>query len=86
MKYRKKPVVIDAMQYRPINENIDYAMAFDDWMNMVCPEAKYVGMNLKIPTLEGTMEASPGDYIIVGVKGEVYPCKPNIFEQTYEKV
>lgn len=39
-----------------------------------------------IPTLEGDMRASPGDWIIIGVKGEVYPCKPDIFEMTYELV
>lgn len=39
-----------------------------------------------IETLEGTMKASPGDWIIIGVKGEVYPCKPDIFEMTYEEV
>lgn len=41
---------------------------------------------VKIPTLEGTMEASIGDYIIKGVNGEFYPCKPDIFNKTYEKV
>ena len=42
--------------------------------------------NLEIPTLEGQMTASPGDFIIKGVNGEFYPCKPTIFEKTYEKV
>ena len=41
---------------------------------------------MKIPTLEGVMTASPGDYVICGVKGELYPCKPDIFVQTYEEV
>lgn len=57
MKYRKKPVVIEA--YKTDKE-------------------------LDIETLEGTMHASVGDYIITGVRGEKYPCKPDIFEQTYE--
>ena len=57
MKYRKKPVVIEAYQ---------------------------TDKELDIETLEGTMHASVGDYIITGVRGEQYPCKPDIFEQTYE--
>ena len=44
------------------------------------------GIHMAIETLEGVMIARPGDYIIKGVKGEVYPCKPDIFEMTYEKV
>jgi hypothetical protein len=43
-------------------------------------------MGIDIPTLEGVMHASPGDWIIRGVHGECYPCKPDIFEKTYEKV
>lgn len=58
-KYRKKPVVIDAV----VTET-----------------------HLDIETLEGTHHANPGDYIITGVKGEIYPCKPDIFEMTYEAV
>lgn len=57
MRYRKKPVVIEAFM---TDEPMD------------------------IETLEGTMHASPGDYIITGVNGEQYPCKPDIFEKTYE--
>lgn len=49
-------------------------------------QAYQTDVELKIETLEGVMTASPGDYIIQGVKGEIYPCKPDIFEMTYEKV
>ena len=49
-------------------------------------EAYQTEVPMDIQTLEGTMHADPGDYIITGVKGEQYPCKPDIFEQTYEKV
>lgn len=49
-------------------------------------EAYQTDVPMDIPTLEGTMHAEPGDYIITGVKGEQYPCKPDIFEKTYEKV
>jgi hypothetical protein len=59
MKFRKKPVIVDAVQ---------------------------TAVEVKIVTLEGTMTASPGDWIITGVKGEQYPCKQDIFEMTYEQV
>ncbi len=98
MKFRKKPVVIEAVQLR-----------WDTWSDM-CehagvgffsegkPEGCYVDsegketenangrMGLKIPTLEGTMLGVEGDWIIKGVRGEIYPCKPDIFEATYERV
>jgi len=100
MKYRKKPVVIEAVQLR-----------WDTWSEMCDfagvgklgdgkPEGCYVDvdgnamqnnqtsdrMGLLIPTLEGLMVASENDWIIKGVKGELYPCKPDIFELTYEPV
>ena len=59
MKYRKKPVIIEAYQ---------------------------TDKEMDIETLEGTMHASVGDYIITGINGEQYPCKPDIFEKTYEPV
>ena len=75
-KYRKKPVVIDAIQY---TDNLE-ALKFTG-------EAAYIHSgHLYIETLEGTMKAIPRDYIIKGVAGEFYPCKPDIFEATYEKV
>jgi len=70
MKYRKKPVVVDAIQW---HKNGDH------------PEVKPYGGNFGwIDTLEGGHVVTPGDYIIEGVKGEFYPCKPDIFELTYE--
>jgi hypothetical protein len=82
MKFRKKPVVIEAMQVT--GNNTPEILEF-------CPDAYIIGnMESKecfnIKTLEGTMLAIPGDWIIKGVKGEFYPCKPDIFEQTYERV
>ena len=77
MKYRKKPVVIEAVQWTGNNlpDIISFAKkAIDKWD----------GTDLYINTLEGTMTASVNDYIIKGIKGEFYPCKPDIFEQTYE--
>jgi hypothetical protein len=89
VKYRKKPVVIEAMQFLgPVGiiADLDQAVAFDGWIvaNQGDVACRYRGDKLIIPTLEGEMEASPGDWIIKGVKGELYPCKPDIFEATYE--
>lgn len=82
-KYRKKPVVVEVWQLT--KENIE--VGIPDWID-TDQVSIFGGENAfaEIHTLEGTMQASYGDYIIKGVKGEVYPCKPDIFEQTYEKV
>ena len=80
MKYRKKPVVIDAIQW--IGSNW---YEIDQFITVLHETYPSIGI-IKIHTLEGTMEASEGDYIIKGVSGEFYPCKPDIFELTYEKV
>ena len=82
-KYRKKPVVVEAWQLT--EENIEAGIP--DWID-TDQVSIFGGANAfaEIHTLEGTMQASYGDYIIKGVKGEFYPCKPDIFEQTYEKV
>ncbi len=72
-KYRKKPVVIEAEQWFP-GKRIDGVMYFDS------EEKAHVN------TLEGALRVSLGDWIITGVRGEKYPCKPDIFEQTYELV
>jgi hypothetical protein len=76
--YRKKPVVIQALQWKGDNEV--EVLQF-------CSKCFIVtGDSLKINTLEGTMSASVGDYIIKGVEGEFYACKPDIFKKTYESV
>lgn len=81
-KYRKKPVIIDAWQLT--KENVEAGIP--DWIDTdqvsIFGEANAFA---EIHTLEGTMQASYGDYIIKGVQGEFYPCKPNIFEVTYEE-
>lgn len=88
-KFRKKPVVIEAIQFMgPDPRDVDQMLEFDDWLvahgdGKVCV---YSGSTLIIPTLEGNMMASPGDWIIRGVQGELYPCKPDIFAATYEAV
>lgn len=81
MKYRKKPVVIEAMQYGPYTApSVALALFLAD------TGARYDADGLIIPTLEGDMRASVGDWIIKGVKGEFYPRKPDIFAATYEAV
>jgi len=85
--YCKRPVLIEAAQVPPV-EDIDARLVFENWIN---PRrnghvTKWSGGGLKIETLEGVMMANPGDYVICGVRGELYPCKPEIFEATYEPV
>lgn len=82
MKYRKKPVVIEAVQYtgNNINELWDVFGAGE----IYGPTEK--NLDPFINTLEGTMTVSVNDYVIKGVQGELYPCKPDIFEATYDKV
>ena len=78
-KYRKKPVVIEAIQWNGRNEAL-IAEFVGGFLRMDDTDILY------IPTLEGEMAASVGDFIIRGVNGEFYPCKPDIFEKTYEAV
>ena len=85
MKYRKKPVVIEAMQLT--DTNVLTVMNFIGGVGIVVVGYGYNDEPfIKIRTLEGEMLAAIGDYIIRGVKGEFYPCKPDIFEMTYESV
>jgi hypothetical protein len=92
MKFRKKPVVIEAFRMgidaRPdwfqdkvsTNEIVTYAMGEDEG------PFSFRKTYCDIKTLEGTMRGDYGDYIIKGVQGEIYPCKPDIFKATYEEV
>ena len=86
MKYRKKPLIIEAMQFTDENKNQVFSWAQSYQMNISHGFGKNDVPELIIPTLEGEMRASLGDYIIKGIQGEFYPCKPDIFEQTYKKV
>ena len=98
MKYRKLPVIIEALQWSGMvgvsASNLDDIRAFIGEENMhtelnTCAYDAGVAppsVMLYIHTLEGTMLAMPKDYIIKGVNGEFYPCKPDIFEKTYEAV
>ena len=99
-KFRKRPVVIEAMRWphsapdrAKVYEWMDPDYRGWPYMPAVGTKECYElrkgvdgPMRLAIPTLEGVMEASPGDWIIKGVKGEFYPCKPDIFDATYEPV
>ena len=78
-KYRKKPIVIEAVQYDDFHTGE---------LNDFCGSSIFepVGGSPFIRTLEGDMTISKGDWVIKGVKGEFYPCKPDIFEQTYELI
>lgn len=84
MKYRKKPVEIEAVQWNGHFETAGDVIEFcqGQAFRTIPPTGHY----LFIRTLEGDMKVSPKDYIIKGVKGEFYPCKPDIFEMTYEPV
>lgn len=85
-KYRKKPVTIEAIQFE---DNTDCILAIHRFVGQETTRVNYEDKDnpyIEIETLEGTMKASVGDYIIKGVNGEFYPCKPDIFDKTYEKV
>lgn len=85
-KYRKKPVVIEAVQLtRETLEEVRDFMGGEEQRN-VSFTINFKDGAVSIHTLEGKMRASLNDWIIKGVKGEFYPCKPDIFAQTYEKV
>ena len=83
-RYRKKPVVIEAIQFK---DTVDCLKAIADFMDVVT--VSYYNEDdplIKISTLDGIMHAKEGDFIIKGVKGEFYPCKTDIFKTTYDEV
>lgn len=90
MKYRKKPVVIEAWQATEENyrQGVPEFIRQAHNVRFVVATPQYGGMLVggEIDTLEGKHSFSRNDYIIKGVKGEFYPCKPDIFEMTYEQV
>lgn len=106
MKFRKKPVIIDAWQltvqwieqqhtvdpkkFEPKDTPDGQVSVLDCYMYEVTNKIYFMVyenyLNVFVRTLEGDHKANVGDWIITGVKGEQYPCKPNIFEMTYEKV
>lgn len=82
MRYRKKPVEVESIQWT--GENIHEIERFA--MGSLSIQYLDEPPTIHINTIEGLLKASVGDYIIKGIKGEFYPCKPDIFEQTYEPV
>lgn len=91
--YRKRPVVVDAYEFIADSAYLDN---MPDWLNDAYEDGRAFTvangpdcsemMLVRIPTLEGTMDAWPGDWIIQGVRGELYPCKPDVFALTYEEL
>jgi hypothetical protein len=91
-RYRKKPVVIDAVRWDGTEECMKVVLELTDFSKLPASD-EYVNPGLgytpamgtiDIPTLEGVMTANPGDWIIRGIKGELYPIKADIFEESYE--
>jgi hypothetical protein len=96
MKFRKKPVEIEAVQFTKNHWEVGETLkAFDEMPNWLFEAIKnleiipvWTGSEylFEISTLEGKMRCNLGDWIIKGIKGEFYPCKPDIFNETYEKI
>ena len=96
MRFRKKPVVIEAIQWTGAERQIGEVFAMLGANELPhAPDDPHINPGLgfcppdgtlSIPTLEGTMIANPGDWVIRGIKGELYPCKADIFDATYERV
>lgn len=86
--YRKKPVVIEAVQWLGDSKNEENVQELLDFMQIeeLVLTVRNGITNILIETLEGIIEGKPGCYVIKGVKGEFYPCDKEIFEQTYEEV
>lgn len=76
-KFRKRPIVIEAVQYTGTN--------FEEIEQFVGGDAEFRDGQLLVATLEGPLRASVNDYIIKGVKGEFYPCKPDILAESYDE-
>lgn len=83
MRFKKRPVIIDAIQWT--GKNTQEILSFAD-LDGRHDYSDHPDCFLIIPTLEGNHRASINDWIIKGVEGEFYPCKPDIFEKTYKKV
>lgn len=94
IKFRKKPVEIEAVHFDEYGGGADFFNAMPQWLKDAYDEGKVFNVGkyglgpkeVHIKTLEGEMTATRGDWIIRGVKGEIYPCKPDIFAATYDAV
>lgn len=90
-KYKTKPVVIEAIKWTGLNLDEVKEFVGEDLIYDICDSAWEVGKGrphifMEIKTLEGNMRADEGDYIIKGLRGEFYPCKPDVFEKKYEEM
>jgi len=88
-KYQKKPVIIEAFQYDGDFTYSDGTFYAPEWVSTELASGEMYFKDageLYIKTLEGEMHVSVGDYIIKGIQGEIYPCKPDIFDHTYELI
>ncbi|WP_280455659.1 hypothetical protein [Nocardia brasiliensis] len=85
-RYRKKPVEIEAVYFDGRNRREVLSFVYPRMSEDGLRGAELAQLPVVIATLEGDMTVSPGDYVIKGVKGEFYPCKPDIFAETYERV
>ncbi len=87
-QFRKKPVVIEAIQWTGMNpyQIMNFTGTKINSSHIDRLGVTFAGSNVLIETLEGTMKADIGDWIIKGVKGEFYPCKPDIFNATYDEI
>lgn len=83
-KFRKKPVVVEAVRWT--GDNLHEVLDFISTRAARWVQSSHQGPLIIIRTLEGEMAALPGDWIICGIKGEYYPCKPGIFAETYDLV
>ena len=84
MKFRKKPIVVEAWHFAKGSKAPSWVIAAASFIE-ISLDGEVVG-RIRLETLEGTMTAQPGDWIVRGVKGEVYSVQPDIFEATYEPV
>jgi hypothetical protein len=86
MRYVKKPIIVEAFQYS--SDMGTYTMAIPKWFIEACVDGTvfFKDGSDHIKTLEGKFKISHGDYIIKGIKGELYPCKADIFEESYDPV
>jgi hypothetical protein len=87
-RFRKKPVEIEAMQFNDLDSYLDIVkwMQASGDIHALADEVRYETPLMLLITLEGTMAANPGDWIIRGIQGEFYPCKPDIFAGSYDEV
>ena len=86
MRYKKKPIEVEAIKFDGTNHREILKFIYPSMTETGLEGAEKMKLPIVIETLEGDMNVSVGDYVIRGVQGELYPCKPDIFEQTYQTI